>query len=488
MTGNYIVSDNDIVSVIKRETAACSENIAVVSGDLQVTYRRLLAAADRIADHLRALGAKERDRVALCCEDSVDYIALALAVLGMGAVIVPVSDSLSDDEVADALERVDTHWFIYDVRLHPSRGGDPVPPEMLYGRECRVESRVVNGAGVPDAYDRMDPAFIRFSSGTTGTSKGVLLTHAAIVDRTAAADKVLAMTPDDTVAWVLSMSYHFVVSILLFLRRGARIVLCTGSFPKSLLETFENRTCSLIYASPFHYRVMTYSDAFKPNWFENVRLAISTAVNLPGKLAADFAGKFGTELAQAYGLIEVGLPFINASGDPSRRGSVGQLLPDYQAKILDPDDKGVGKVALKGKGLFDAYYAPWRERTEVAQDGWFVSGDLGYLTEDGYLFLVGRQNDVINAAGMKVFPYEVEAVLNRFPNIKESLVYSIPHDDYGELPGARIVLQHPEHGISMNDLRRFCYEHLATFEVPKTFEIVGALEKTASGKLRRNAT
>ena len=487
MTGEAsVVDDNNIVSVIKRETSSCRDNTAVICGELEVTYLQLLTACDRIAEHMRKVGIAERERVALCCGDSIDYIAISLAVLSIGAVIVPISESVSDAKAADILERVDTHWFIYDVSLRSSNGGRAFASGLLLEKECMIEGRKPRTSGIPAAYDQMDAAFIRFSSGTTGQSKGVLLTHNAIVERTAAADRALVMTPRDTVCWVLSMSYHFVASILLFLRRGARIVICSDDFPHSLMETLKRHKCTLIYASPFHYNLMTYSSGFVADQLGSVRLAISTAVNLPGKLAGDFADKYGIELAEAYGLIEVGLPFVNTSGDPSKRGSVGSLLPDYEAKILDLDEKGVGRIALRGKGLFDAYWAPWQDREQVAHDGYFVSGDVGCLDDDGFLYIVGRLNDVINFTGMKIFPYEVEGVLNQFPNVKESLVFGGPHPQYGELPNARIVLKTPGEGININDLRRYCYENLATFEVPKAFEVVSALEKTPSGKVRRD--
>jgi long-chain acyl-CoA synthetase len=145
----------------------------------------------------------------------------------------------------------------------------------------------------------------------------------------------------------------------------------------------------------------------------------------------------------------------------------------------------VGEVLIRGKGMFDAYFSPWQTREEAFPDGWFRTGDIGRVDADGYLFIVGRTKHVINFAGMKVFPYEVEDVLNRHPAIRESLVYGVAHPQYGQLPCARLVLRAGASAPDITELRRFCYARLAPYKVPKEFAVVERLERTASGKLRR---
>jgi long-chain acyl-CoA synthetase len=153
-------------------------------------------------------------------------------------------------------------------------------------------------------------------------------------------------------------------------------------------------------------------------------------------------------------------------------------------RIVKPDSAGVGKICIKGKGMFDAYFWPWLRR----RNDWFDTGDLGWIDDNGFLYIVGRENNVINFAGMKIFPYEVEAVLNQHPAVKESLVYGVPHAQYGQLPSARIILQNNiEEKFDPNEVRKFCYQHLASYKVPKEFYCVSELEKTSSGKLKRTS-
>jgi long-chain acyl-CoA synthetase len=232
---------------------------------------------------------------------------------------------------------------------------------------------------------------------------------------------------------------------------------------------------------------MARSDAFTPELLVGVRMAISTAMKLPEERSNDFHRKFGFELTEAYGIIEVGLPFVNRSGSGAKRGSVGRILPDYEMRIEGPDSEGVGRVFLKGKGMFDAYFSPWRPRNRVLEDGWFDTGDLGRVDGDGFLYIVGREKNVINFAGMKIFPYEVEEVLNRHPAVRESLVYAKPHPQYGQLPVADIVLrEEAREPFDLNGLRGFCYERLARYKVPKEFNRVSRLTRTASGKIKRD--
>ena len=475
----------NIFSVIKVETSEHRGKTALIDGERQLTYADLLDSASEVAESLRQEGVGEYHRVGLLCEDSLEYVVVSLAILSLPAVVVPISPELAAEEIDEVIKRIDLHFLLAEKRLRPDGQSAPFCSTALKGREFTLLPRVASGP--PDeGYFRLNPAFIRFSSGTTGASKGVVLSHEAIIERTDAADKGLQMTSSDTVLWVLSMSYHFVVTILLFLRRGATIVLCGRNLPYALLDGVIKHNGTFIYASPFHYSLLSRSADISGDALANVRMVVSTAMKLPQQTADEFAEKFGMELTEAYGIIEVGLPFVRLGREKEKRGSVGRALPDFRIRLLNIDDTGTGEIQIAGKGLLDAYYSPWQERSHILVDGWFPTGDLGQIDADGFLFIVGRKKDVINFVGMKIFANEVEAVINRYPGVTESLVVGIPHESYGELPVARIVLGEGvvEDGF-VEGLRRFCYQHLTSYKVPKEFEFVPQLPKTASGKLKR---
>jgi len=474
----------NIFDTIKRETDTVLNKTAVIDGGDQVTYAELIAAVEQVGDSLRKKGVGKFHRVGLLCEDSIGYIITSLAILSVSAVVVPVSIEQTPDEIEDVIDRIDIDYLVAEQRLWQTSMCDSLASSGFRNKDLIIVKRPSNERPKAE-YFRVNPAFIRFSSGTTGLSKGVVLSHEAIIERTDAADRGLQVTSADVVLWVLSMSYHFVVTILLFLRRGATIVLCGRRFPDSLIEGIKVHKGTFIYASPFHYGLLAKTDALTGNELKTVRMAVSTAMKLPGQIADDFFLKFGVELTEAYGIIEVGLPFVRLTGNKDKRGSVGKPLPDFEITLDHKDKDNVGEIRIRGKGMLDAYYSPWQGRDDVLVDGWFKTGDLGRIDADGFLLIVGREKDVINFVGMKVFAQEVEAVLNQHPQVQESLVYGAPHPQYGQLPMAKVVVLEGSAIPDVNELRRFCYQRLAQYKVPKDFEFVDRLPRTASGKIKR---
>lgn len=479
----FLKKMNNIVDTIVKETRGCLKKIAVIDGGSKISYRELFEAVKESSEELRNKGVLKYQRVALLSEDGVDYILASLAVLKLQAVIVPIPVGSSTEEIKNLLYNLKVNLIIFERDWHTKKGALRIFEKTAFKKEFFI-SRLNPKKGFPRGFFKLNPAFIRFSSGTTGKSKGVVLSHETIIARTSAANKGLKVTSKDQILWVLSMSFHFVVTVLLFLRRGATIIISSRKFPHELLENLSLYQPTLIYASPIHYRMLTSLDLSSRS-FSRLRLAVSTAVKLPPNIADNFYQKFGRELAEAYGIIEVGLPFINLSSRKSKRGSVGKILPGYNLKIADKDGEGIGKICIKGDGLFDAYFSPWRIRKDILKSGWFDTGDLGKSDKDGFLFIAGREKNMINFSGMKIFPFEVESVLNQHPLVKESYVYGAVHPEYGQVPLAKVILRPGRNKVvCLGELQKFCYERLAAYKVPKGFELVDKLPKTASGKMK----
>ncbi len=479
----------NIYRVISEENSGRLDKTAVVYRGIRRTYGELLEQVEETACFLMFCGIQVDDRVVLRCPDSAAHIIMALALLKVGAVQIPVAFPIPGAEVRDICEQVSADVFISTL---PLPDGWQAPPEMrrfsCVGDEICLQKFTIHTHIAP-GLSELNPAFVRFTSGTTSDSKGVIISHESILLRTDCANGGLKISSDDTVLWVLAMAYHFVVTILLFLRKGAAIVICESPAALSMPQLLSSEKITLLYMSPFHYHLMCESSVFNAAMVDHVRLAVTTAMAMDREQAEKFYVKFRIRPRQAYGIIEAGLPCIDLDEFFFEAGIVGRPLPSCELRIKDPDENGIGIIMIRAAGMFDGYLSPFRRREDICEDGFFNTGDLGVIDAAGQLAIVGRSKNTINFAGMKIFPYEVEAVLRSFPAVEDVMVYPVKDIFYGEKPQADIVFK-PEAGYNdelLAGLREFCYAKLASYKVPKFFNVCAKLEYTASGKIMRRS-
>ena len=204
-------------------------------------------------------------------------------------------------------------------------------------------------------------------------------------------------------------------------------------------------------------------------------------------MAGAFREKFALPLTQGLGIIEAGLPLLNTDAAEAAPGSAGRPQAGFDVRIDRPDANGIGEILLRGPGMFDAYLSPWRTRAEVlTPEGWLHTGDLGTADAQGRVTLAGRLKSVINVAGLKCFPEEIEAVINDHPGVRESRVFARAHPDTGSVPAAEIVPSDPACPPKPAALIAHCRRSLAAYKIPLRFTAVAELPRTASGKLRRH--
>lgn len=458
--------------------------------DAVLTYRELDEAVGAASRRMRRAGVRAGDCVALHDRSGSTYIVLTYAVWRCGGCVVPVPF-----ELAAAEKRAICREIAVDFVVSPANAAD-FAECFRRGDTMRVFDATEDIAIVPirsprehpAGYDPRSAAFIRFTSGTTGASKGVVLSHQTIRDRIGAANEALEIGPTDRVLWLLSMSYHFTVSIVAYLTFGASIVLPANHFAAAILTAAEQFRATLVYGSSVHCSLLADYPSASP--MPAVRRMISTTYSLGAEVARTFHRRYELPVTQALGIIEVGLPCINIDFAAEKGDSVGKALPAYELRL---DDLGMGpelgEVLLRGKGMLDAYYAPWRPRGQILVDGWFRTGDIGQLDSDGCLFLRGRCKDVISVMGMKFFPQEVEAVLAAHPSVEAACVFADRHPRFGEAPHARVVVRPGLNEEKVkNELRQWCAERLAEYKVPESVEIIDVLPRTASGKILHRHT
>jgi long-chain acyl-CoA synthetase len=469
----------DFVHVSARSHARRPAITDVRSGH-HLDYAGLEREVERVRAFLAGEGVKAGHRIGLLAPNATAYLPAAFGLLATGACLVPIAANLTPSEIARITSEVEVNGCF----AAPGSGGG----RALGGGECdgftfEWLTRDVEG---PEALHRLNAAFIRFTSGTTADRKGVVLSHEATTARVEAADRVLRFTGDDRVLWVLPLAYHFAVTIVAYVRAGAHVLLCPDTFPATVVDSIRRLRATVLYASPLHFERMSNLPSTGP--LSDVRLALSTSAPIAPAVMDRFEATYGIPVGQAYGIIEAGLPAINtgAVGLPAR--SVGRVVPGYEIAVLS--DKGEslpagtsGEIGVRGDGLFSAYYTPWRLRQDIARDGWFLTGDIGRIENDGAVYLEGRKKAVIFVAGLKFFPEEVEECINQFPGVTESRVYGAPHSRLGQVPLAEVVFATPT--PDLEGLKAHCARALSPYKVPTTFTVVAATAKTPGGKILR---
>jgi long-chain acyl-CoA synthetase len=445
----------NIVERIFRD--ADRQAVALISEGEPVTYGRLIELADAAAQKICRSAAA---RVGLDCPNGLAHVVLALAIVRAGKCLIPIAGELAPRERDRVIREtgvgaiVDAAGEIREV---------PLAQDLAFDEQ---------------ALAALNPAFIRFSSGTTGTSKGIVLSHESLLARVTAANRGLGVTPADRVVWILPMAHHFAVSIMLYLLHGATTIIENSHLAEDVLSAGTKHGGTVIYGAPFHHALLAAEGSARP--WPALRLAVSTAAALPLATAQAFDQRYGVSLAQGLGIIEVGLPLLNLRRPREKPASVGQPLPDYIAEV-----RGEGELVVRGPGMFDAYLHPWRLRADVLEKGWFRTGDLAHIDEDGDIHLLGRSHSVINVAGLKCFPEEVEAVLCEVPEVRRARVTGKPNPRFGAVPVAEIVPRDPANPPKISALAAYCRGALARYKVPVEFKLVESLPLTPSGKIQR---
>ncbi|MGB2987370.1 MAG: AMP-binding protein, partial [Phycisphaerae bacterium] len=370
--------------LLRKSARRWPRRAALIDDTGVVDYQTLLQQVERAKEALKAAGVKPGHCIALMGRDGRAFVVSAFAAVGCGAVVMPTAPRLTHWELSRMLDSASVHAILDD-------GTGVLPASWRFHRipigsdlQVRLGWREHQPVGsvkdlVPDA------AFIRFTSGTTGASKGVVLSHKDVIERTAAANRGLGLGSRDTVLWVLPMAYHFFVSIVLYLRYGVTVVVCREHLARALLETANRHQATFLYASPLQYRWLVADES--DTRFSHLCHAVSTSTRLDPRTAELFSQRYGLPVAQAYGIIEVGLPMVNLDGAATRPGSVGRAQPDFEVALFGeggmgklvcpcmgpaqlkpvPDGK-VGQLAVRGPGMFSAYLNPPKLREEVLVD------------------------------------------------------------------------------------------------------------------------
>lgn len=467
------------------------DKIALRENEETTTFSELQTSIDNLHEEMTAAGVGGESMVGVMGANSRAFVAAAFAASACGAVVMPMAARLSRNEMDEIFSTcaLDFILQIDDMVLSDHASGSALFERSLFGRRLRLWPMRRHSQSHNPRELVSDAAFIRFTSGTTGKAKGVILSHRAIIERTQCANRGLGLDENDTVLWVLPMAYHFFVSIVLYVRYGCEIVISHASVAEDLLDAIIANRATLLYAAPMHYRMLAEESSERR--FSALKTAISTSSSLPRETARQFQERYGLPITQAYGIIEVGLPFINTGHRDDRPMSIGAPLPDYEAALFDEEGRlnekdAEGELGIRGPGMFSAYLNPPSPREKVLRENFFMTGDYARQNADGAWSIVGRKKSVIIVGGQKVYPEEVESVINHFPGVATSRAYGVGHPRMGEVVEAELVPTDPASPPDAEALINHCVKRLSNMQAPQRVHIVDQIAQTPSGKIARH--
>lgn len=441
---------------------------------------------EALKQELLTLGVKSGMGIGVMARNSRNFIVSVFAVLGCGAAVMPVSHQLKKAEINEILEKTKLHAVLDDFSgIQPLE--NVVQEIQMNQGKMRFGTTGVSYAHVFASHVDA-PAFIRYTSGTTGVSKGVVISNQSVIERTEAANKSLQLDHNSNVVWVLPMAYHFVVSIVLYVRYGAAISIVKSFMAQSVLEMTNQYQGTMLYASPMQIRLLAAdrSGAMMPS----LTKVISTSAGISADISKAFQNRYNQIVHQAFGIIEIGLPIVNTEISNDYLDAVGHALPDFDVQVFDTNNNPLpagetGVLGIKGPGMFDAYLDPPVLRNDLLKDGYFHTADFATISTEGMIKIEGRKKSMINIAGNKVFAEEVEHVLEELTYIELARVSGIPHPLMGQIIQAEIVVNDIE-VVNTETVLSYCRERLSTFKIPQKLVIVDSLPMTKTGKVQRH--
>ena len=490
------------------ELLACHSRTAperdaiLAAGRSPMTYQALWTAAKDTLHGLRSLGVSRGERVAVALPDGPET-AVTIISIAASAVCVP----LNPDFTADECRRYFAELGVTALLTRPdinsaSRAAAlalgimvvdlPIPPRGGFG-SFNIIGKTKRRISDDDFASSTDDAFILLTSGSTSRPKMVPLTHASVCRSAHNVGAAIALEPRDRLLSVLPLFHgHGLISGILGALAAGSSAVCTSGFDAVAFFGWLNEFRPTWYTAVprIHQAVLSAGDGRRHDaQGSSLRLIRSASSTLAPTILCGLEALFGVPVIDTYGMTEAATQIAANPLGRRKLGSVGQsagaeiAILDSEGRRLSPGQRG--EIALRGPTIMRGYFNNAAATQSAFRNGWFQTGDLGYLDAEGYLFIVGRINEIINRGGQKVAPTEVEEVLLSHPDVVEAVVFSVPHTRLGADVAAAVVLR-PHAKVTVQNLRDFARKRQAAFKVPGLIRIVPEIPKGAGGKVKRS--
>jgi fatty-acyl-CoA synthase len=489
------------------------DRIAVSFGSRHLTYDELDERSDRLASALRAHGFVKGDRVGVLMYNRLEWVETFFALAKLGGVVVPINYLLKPQELAYIADDAGLGWLIYEQELaclvSETRKINSGPrryvgvqtadaPADVLDYERLIESGEYNSDALPPAEVRTDDLLLlQYTSGTTGQPKGAMHTHSTvlwnsfhqIVDYGVTADEVYLIVP--ALCW--AAGFHYIALATLW--RGGRVVLnpSTGFDPADFLTTVQRERITSALLVPTVLKRVLAEPTFDTHDLSSLRLVCSGGEPVPVTAIEEMHNRLPScDLVQSYGMSE--FPCVMAYLEPtyavSKLGSTGRSSGAAELRVVDEHGNDAppgepGEIICRSPATMIGYYRKPEATAASVVDGWLRTGDLGYVDDDGFIYIAGRAKDMLITGGLNVYPAEVERVIAQHPAVHEAAVIGVPDDQWGEI-GHAIVVLHPSGQLAETELLDYLGPQLAKYKIPKRFTIrQEPLPRTTSGKVQK---
>ena len=464
-----------------------------------ITYRQFLAASGRIANSLVEEGLKPGDCVAIQVEKSPEMLNIYAACAQAGLVFLPLNPSYTVDELKYFIENSEARLIICDEKNRHDLASIAQELEVIIEtlNSNSTGSIIDKAASSPEEFETVarskdDLAALLYTSGTTGKSKGAMLTQTNLLSNGNALMTEWQFTSKDVLLHALPLFHThglFVATNVILSAGGSMIFL-----PKFNLDNIIKKLpkSSTMMGVPTFYTRLLADNRFNRDLIKHMRLFISGSAPLLSETHIQFEKLTGHRILERYGMTETNMNTSNPYDGERRAGTVGLPLPGVDIKITSPETgkeisvDEIGQIEVRGPNVFKGYWKmPDKTKAELRENGYFITGDLGKIDNDGYIHIVGRDKDLIISGGFNIYPKELEVFLDQQLGVLESAVIGVPHGDFGETPVAVIV---PHSGLQpdIGQIEKNIKKSIARYKHPSKIITVSELPRNAMGKVQKN--
>jgi long-chain acyl-CoA synthetase len=479
----------NVADLLSKSTVVRPNDVAIKVDHEELSYAALDQAAARVAGLLHAKGIEPGDRVGIMLPNVPNFAVCYYGALRAGAAIVPMNPLLKEREVTFYLDDSDAQlllaWHQFADAAHA--GAEQTGVECVLVEPGEFETLLRRCQPAPMVSERQpdDTAVILYTSGTTGKPKGAELTHDNILRNIDVSVGLFGLDERAVTLGALPFFHAFGQTCALnaTVSVGGQLTLIPRFDGGKALEIIERDRVTLFEGVPTMYAAMLHHEQADRADTSTLDVCVSGGAAMPVEVMRTFEEKFGCQVLEGYGLSETSpVASFNRRNRERKPGSIGLPVDGVEMRLIDEQD-GVGEIAIRGHNVMKGY---WRRPDATADaidpDGWFKTGDIATVDEDGYFFIVDRKKELVIRGGFNIYPREIEEVLYEHPAVREAAVIGVPHADLGEEVAAAIALKTGA-DTSPAELRDFVKQRVAAYKYPRHVWLVDELPKGPTGKI-----